>query len=440
MGSTYFAPSIFNPRGPAGRARPTPPVPLPEVNVADAHFSPSWPTTLEEERAWDTIREAHLLDRNEIYLNTGSYGSLHRSVFGCLVDALNRVEANPTVARGQLESEANAARKRLATFVNAPAEDIAFTTNVTVSLNLVINGLTWKPGDQILASDQEYGAIDNCLHNAEREWGVEVRRATIPIPPTGPKDILDAFAAGITERTRLVVCSHIATRTGLIAPIKDLAALAHEHGAMIAIDGAHGPGMIPVDLAKWGCDFYGGNCHKWLCAPKGTGFLHAVPEVQDRLRHVLVGWGYSREGKTRGDSGGLLINGRPAMWGLETCGTRDLACFAAVGAAVEHQTAIGRDRIASRGRQLAAYLRDRLSGSDWAQLLTPDIAEMSGSISAYHLEGFGELDLYKRCRITAPAGKREGGLYWLRVSTHFYNGFDQVDRLVEVLNECRTPA
>ena len=141
----------------------------------------------------------------------------------------------------------------------------------------------------------------------------------------------------------------------------------------------------------------------------------------------------------RGD-GTLLINGRPAMWGLEACGTRDLACFAAVGAAVDHQTAIGKDRIASRGRQLAAYLRDRLSGSDWAQLLTPNVPEMSGSISAYHLKGFEELDLYSRYRITAPTGKRDGGLTWMRVSTHFYNGFDQIDRLVDALEECRGTA
>ena len=408
--------------------------------MSDAPFSQSWPTSVEEERHWNGIRETHLLNRNEIYLNTGSYGSLHRSVFGCLVDGLNRVEANPTRMRGQLDSEAGVARERLATFLNAAAEDIAFTTNVTVSLNMVVNGLAWKRGDQILASDQEYGAIDNCLHNAEREWGVEVRRASIPIPPSGPDDILNAFAAGLTDRTRLVVCSHIATRTGLIAPIRELANLAHEHGAMIAVDGAHGPGMIPLDLTELGCDFYGGNCHKWLCAPKGTGFLHVAPEVQDRLRHVLVGWGYSREGRTRGDTGGLLINGRPAMWGLEACGTRDLACFAAVGAAVDHQTAIGKDRIASRGRQLAAYLRDRLSGSDWAQLLTPNVPEMSGSISAYHLKGFEELDLYSRYRITAPTGKRDGGLTWMRASTHFYNGFDQIDRLVDALEECRGTA
>jgi isopenicillin-N epimerase len=406
--------------------------------VSQTHFSESWPTTIEEEREWRRIRDTHLLDRNEIYLNTGSYGSMHRSVFGCLIDGLNRIEANPTTVRGQLESEANAARKRLATFVNADPEDLAFTTNVTVSLNLVVNGLTWEPGDQILASDQEYGAIDNCLHHAEREWGVGVRRAAIPIPPAGPEDILEAFEAGFTSRTRLVVCSHIATRTGLIAPIQELAKLAHEHNAMIAIDGAHGPGMIPLDLKEWKCDFYGGNCHKWLCAPKGTGFLHAAPEVQDRLRHVFVGWGYSREGRTRGDDGGLLINGRPAMWGLETCGTRDLACFAAVAAAVDHQDAIGKDRVALRGRRLAAYLRDRLSGFDWAQLLTPTVPEMSGSISSYHLKGFEGLDLHKSYRITAPAGKRDGDLTWLRVSTHIYNGYDQIDRLVDVLDTCHS--
>ncbi len=308
-----------------------------------------------------------------------------------------------------------------------------------MAINMVVHGLDWQPGDEILASDQEYGAINNCLHHAERRRGVVVRRATLPIPPAGPEDILNAFGAAFTQRTRLVVCSHIATRTGCIAPIQALADLAHTRGALIAVDGAHAPGMIPLDLASCGCDFYGGNCHKWLCAPKGTGFLYAVPEVQDRLHHVVVSWGYSQKGKTRDENGRLQINNRPFMWGLENWGTRDLACFAAVAAAVNFQEEIGRQRIAHRGRQLAGYLRERMAQTEWAELLTPTAPDMSGSISAFHLSGFGDLNLYDRYRITAPAA-RDGDGHWLRVSTHICNGFDQIDCLLKALTELRAEA
>ncbi len=232
-----------------------------------------WPTTPPEETYWRGIRKQFMLAPDEVYLNTGSWGLMPRCVFDCLVEGLEELERSPTANRSLLHRRADEARSRLATFLRAPAEDLAYTLNVTVAINMVVHGLDWQPGDEILASDQEYGAIDNCLHHAERRWGVVVRRARVPIPPSAPEEVLDAFEDAFTQRTRLVVCSHITTRTGLIVPIKRLAELAHSHGALIAVDGAHGPGMIPLDLSDFGCDFYGGNCHKWLCAPKGTGFL-----------------------------------------------------------------------------------------------------------------------------------------------------------------------
>jgi isopenicillin-N epimerase len=381
-----------------------------------------------------------MLDPDGIYLNTGSFGSQPRQVFDCLLDGLRTIEADPTVNHGLLTKRANDARDRFATFLNAPAQDLAFTTNVTVSINLVVLGLDWKPGDEILASDQEYGAINHCLHHAEQRMGVVVRRAHIPVPPDGPEDFLQAFESGFTDRTRLVLCSHISSRTGFIAPLKALAEMAHAHGALIAVDGAHAPGMIPLDLMACGCDFYGGNCHKWLCAPKGTGFLHAVPQVQERLHHVMVGWGYNPEGPTRGDDGGLRLRDQPYMWGVSLCGTRDMASLAAVGTAVDVQEEIGRQRILERDLLLAGYVRQRMGEVGWAQCLTPSAPEMSGAITAYHLSGFADpklgRSLHDRYKITIPAGK-DGDKQWLRVSTHFYNEHQEIDRLLEALTELR---
>ena len=396
----------------------------------------AWPTSEVEESYWQPIRKQYMIAPDEIYLNTGSFGSQPRPVFEKMLGIMEDVERNPTRHRAEYNSVVDDSRARLAAFINAPAEDIAFATNITMAINMVVHGLDWRPGDEILASDQEYGAIDNCLHLAERRYGVVVKRAQIPIPPESSEDILSAFEDEFTDRTRLVFCSHITTRTGLITPIRALAQLAHDRGALIAVDGAHAPGMIPLDLRDLDCDFYGGNCHKWLCAPKGTGFLYVSPLVQERLNHVVVSWGYSREGAKRGVDGILRINDRPFMWGIENWGTRDQACFAAVGAAVEFQEAVGKDRIRERGRQLAAYLRDRLAETGWAKQLTPSVSALFGSISAFHLSGFDDLDLYERYRITAPTAK-SGDVYWIRVSTHICNGFDQVDRLIDALHEQR---
>ena len=405
-----------------------------------APAGPAWPTTPSEESQWDAVREQFLNDPERIYLNTGSWGVLSRVVYEALIAAIRDRERDPTVNRPRMLEGVREARQRLAGLVGACPEDLAFLPNVTVAVNIVVNGLDWREGDEILASDQEYGAIDNCLHNAERRWGVVVRRARIPVPPRGPDDVLGAFEAEFTDRTRLVLCSHITSRTGLIVPVRRLAELAHARGAMILVDGAHAPGMIPLDLGSCGCDFYGGNCHKWLCAPKGVGFLHVAPGVQERVRHLVVSWGYSRDGATSDSTGRPLLNEQPYMWGIETWGTVTLPEQVATGAAVEFQTDIGPGRIAARGRQLAGYLRRRLAGLDWAELISPTHPEMTGSISTYLLHGFGGMDLrealLERYRITAAAsrGKSPGRI---RVSTHIYNTFSQVDRLAEALEELR---
>lgn len=392
------------------------------------------------ERFWTDLKPQFMIDPQEIYLNSGSFGSLHRRTFDAFVNGLRTFELNPTMNHRVFWDLADAAHASLGGLLGAPGEDLAFTSNVTASMNMAILGLDWQPGDEIVASDHEYGSIDYCMHHAEQRWGLAVRRAPIPRPPAGPQDIVDAFAAAITERTRLLVCSHIFSRTGCIAPIRTLAELAHERGALLASDGAHAPGMIPLDLADSGCDLYGGNCHKWLCSPKGVGFLYARPEVQERLHHIVVGWGYRPEGPTRGDDGGLLIGAKPFMWGLEQWGSRDLPSLAALPVAVDVQQQIGRERIAARGRQLTAYLRQRLEATGWARCLAPSAPGMSGSLTAYHLTGFGDLDLrerlYERYRITAPAA-REGDRHWLRVSTHLYNTFAEVDALLGALEELR---
>ena len=398
------------------------------MNSPDA----TWPTSTPEEIYWRKIRNAFMIGADEVYLNTGSVGVQPRPVFEKMVEILRDVERSPIRNRARYSGAVDEGRRRLGGFINAPSEDIAFTCNVTVAMNMVIHGLSWRPVDEILASDHEYGAIDHCLHHAERKYGVVVKRARIPLVPRDPDAILDAFEIQFTRRTRLVLCSHVFTRTGLITPVGALARLARKRGAMIAVDGAHAPGMIPLDMEAIDCDFYGGNCHKWLCAPKGTGFLYASQSAQEHLDHVIVSWGYNREGAKRGREGMLQINERPFMWGLENWGTRDQAAFAAVGEAVDFQERIGKHRILERGRTLAAYLRDRMAKTGRARLLTPCSTDMSGSISAFHVTGFESLGFFEQYRITVPAAKVDGAC-WIRVSTHIVNGFDDVDLFMEVL-------
>ena len=406
-----------------------------------AHSIGSWPTTEEDEIYWRDLAADFLDAPDEIYLNTGSWGVLHQATFAALVKGLQELEGNPTQNRGYLVERMNLARRKLGCFVNAQPEDLAFTTNVTISMNQIVHGLDWQSGDEILASDQEYGAINNCLDHAEKRHGVVVRRASIGIPPAEPDEIVDSFRTALSERTRLLLVSHVTSPSGLITPIRDLADLAHEHGAMIAVDGAHAPGQIPLDLTGYGCDFYGGNCHKWLCAPKGTGFLHVAPQVQNKLHHIAVSHGYHGDGPLRNDQGQLQLHGQPFMWQLTSIGTRELSCFGAVYEAVAFQNEIGKERIAARGRQLAGYLRQRMADTGWVEPLYSPHPALSNSLSTFRLKGFGDVNpgqaLYEKYKITTPIwGEGELG-YTQRVSTHIYNHFDDIDRMVAALAEIR---
>ncbi len=398
--------------------------------------NPNWPTTPEAETYWKNQSKQFMVDPEEVYLNTGSWGSLPRPVFDSMIKGLEALEGNPTRNRSILVDKMRDARKAFGSFINAPAPDIAFVPNVTVAINMVVHGLTWQAGDEILASDQEYGAIDNCLDHAEKLWGVKINRATLPIPAQDPEEIVQAFRQKITPKTKLLVCSHIATRTGLIVPMAKLAQLAHEHGALLAIDGAHAPGMIPLNLENSGVDFYGGNCHKWLCAPKGTGFLYTRPEHQDKLHHLIVSWGYNKNGPERDSEGALKINNQPYMWQLEHWGTREMACFGAIEEAVAVQESIGKEKLLQRGQQLAGYFRDQLSNVSWAKLLTPTHPEMTGSITSFRYQNIDfetfNKKLYDDYRITTPVFNEPEGVVQ-RVSTHFYNTFSQIDLLLEVL-------
>ena len=388
-----------------------------------------------EESDWAALRAQYLNAPDQIYLNTGSWGVTPRPVFDSYVTRLRQLELNPTRGRSRLHKELRKSRERLGSFLNVPPEDVAFLPNVTAAINVVINGLQWEAGDEILTTDQEYGAILNCLHNASVQSGVKIIKAEIPVPPESPQAILDAIKAGLTSRTRLVVCSHITTRTGMITPVKEISKLAHSLGALTAYDGAHTPGMVPLNIADTGADFYGGNCHKWLCSPKGVGFLYANPEVQDKLCHLIVGWGYSREGTKPGPDR-PEINNSPFMWGIEAWGTTDLAAQATVGDAVHFQEEIGVDEIARRGRQLAGYLRARVEPLDWVRVVSPSARAMSGSITTCSLEGLGGIGLgrvlFERDRITVPVSE-EGEDSWIRVSTHLYNTEAEVDHLIDVL-------
>jgi len=219
------------------------------------------------------------------YLNHGSYGSCPAYVLEKQSELRARLERDPTrFFKVDLEDLSDRARDALAAFINAPAADIALMPNGTVAMAIAMNAVELAAGDEILVTDHEYKATFNELDRITRRTGAKVVRAKIRLPVTSSDAIVEAVRKEITPRTRLLVVSHITSASAIVFPAQRLADLARASGIPIILDGAHTPGQVPIDIAALAPAFYAASCHKWLNAPKGTGFLYVHPDHQPRVR------------------------------------------------------------------------------------------------------------------------------------------------------------
>jgi isopenicillin-N epimerase len=227
------------------------------------------------------------LETGLTYLNHGSYGSCPAFVLEKQAQLRARLERDPTrFFKVDLEGLCDRAREGIGRFVNAPAEDIALMPNGTVAMAVAMNTVELGPGDEVLVTDHEYAATLNELARICDGTGARVVKAAVTLPVAGPEQVVEAVRGAITNRTRLIVVSHIASASAIIFPAQQLADLANERGIPILLDGAHTPGQIDIDMAALGPAFYAASCHKWVNAPKGTGFLYARPDMQARVRSL----------------------------------------------------------------------------------------------------------------------------------------------------------
>jgi isopenicillin-N epimerase len=336
-----------------------------------------------------------LLDPDVTYLNHGSFGACPVPVFERYQELQRELEWNPMAFLGrEFEERLEAARTALATFVGARGEDLVFVPNATAGLNAVIRSLPLEPGDEVLTTRHEYGAVT-------RTWAFAGATLVHAEP--------DELAGAIGPRTKVVSVSHVTSATALVLPVEEICASAREAGVLAVVDGAHAPGQLPLDLERVGADVYAGNCHKWLSAPKGSGFLWARPEHHSWIEPLVVSWGYDE--------------GFAARHGWQ--GTRDPAAALAVPAAIEAHRTFDLERC----RRLAAAFHDRLppvgrnpAPQMWATELPPgDAAELQRLLHEEH-------------RIEVPVTEWEGRRL-LRVSIAPYNAASDVERLLSALAE-----
>lgn len=398
------------------------------------------------EDVWAAARAQMILDPTIANLNTGSFGPLPRPVFERVTELRQLLAAEPThFFVRQLPPLLWRARERLAAFLGTIPTRLVFTSNVSAAINLVASGLALSTPGEVLLTDHEYGAMHWCWERAARRQGLSFRTFRLPTMAASPAEIVEAAVSAMTPRTRLFFFSHVLSPTGLVLPATELCAEARRRGIVTVVDGAHAPAMIPLDVSAVGADFYTGNCHKWMLAPTGAGFLVFGPGNEDRLEPLHVSWAYKtdqyplgEQDHTRRDANAPDVFGStPRTRFLEFEGTRDVCPWLAVPDAIDFQAGIGVEQIHRRIADLVGYTRDRI-GAVGVKLATPVATGMHGSMTAFELPVRGSAKaaalrqaIWKH-RIEAPIVERPDRLL-LRVSTHFYNTFAEIDWLADVL-------
>lgn len=315
------------------------------------------------------------LDPSVTFLNHGSFGATPLPVLEAQSAWRARMEREPVdFFTRDLEPALDEARAVLAAFVGADPDDLALVTNATTGINIVARSLRLEPGDEIVVTDHTYNAARNALEVVAVAAGARLVTAVIGFPAID--DPLEAILRTVTRRTRLLLLDHVTSPTALVLPARDIVAAMAERGIDTLVDGAHAPGMLPLDLESLGAAYYTANCHKWLCAPKGSGFLHVRRDRRDAVRPLVISHGAN---SLRADRDRFRLE-------HDWTGTFDPSAWLAVPAAVEFGDRLlpgGWPALMSRGHSLALHGRDRLCSVLGALPPVPD--DMLGSMVAVPL-------------------------------------------------------
>lgn len=366
------------------------------------------------------------LRRDIVFLNHGSFGACPRPVIAAYRYWQDELESEPCLFFGRRRLGLLAdARTALGAYVNADADDLVFVPNITYGMNIVINSLQFAPDDEILTTNHEYGAINNAWnYHLSRRGGKLVFR-DMPIPVSDPQEWVEHFWAGVTPHTKAISISHITSATAMIFPIAEIIKRARAAGILSVIDGAHVPGHIDLDLRALDPDFYSANCHKWLCAPKGAGFLYTRRDKQDMLEPFVCSWNLSR----------AITTGSRYTNLYENVGTNDVCPWLAVPAAIEFQKAHNWPAVRAACHALGSQIRQELAGITSLTPVSDESQQWWNQMALCPVPSDERYDyqrLWDEFQIEVPVVRWEGHTF-LRVAIQAYNTPNDGDRLIEAI-------
>jgi len=376
-----------------------------------------------------TLKSQFLLDPSITYLNFGSFGACPRPVFKDYQDWQLLLESEPCqyIAVNGV-NYLKTSRQALASFINCDADDVVYVTNPTYAMNIIARSLKLEEGDEILATNLEYGALDRTWNYYCNKSKARYVRQPIDLPVVSKEAILDQFWAGYNSKTKAIFISQITSATALILPVKEICEMAKERGLLTIVDGAHVPGHIPLDLSELKADIYTGACHKWLMTPKGCSFLYVKKEFQNQFDPVIISWGY----ESAAPSHSQFLDYHQMQ------GTRDFSAFLTVPKAIQFRTENHWDEVAADCRKMVRANYTTFCGLMGSEPICPVTDEFLGQMCSIPIKTSSPEKLHDylfgHYKIEVPVPRQENQMF-LRYSIQGFNTQGDLDRLYDALKE-----
>ena len=374
------------------------------------------------------VRKAFPVLNNVVYLNIGTNGVMPEPALRVFLELVADNERNGVASKTRFGEMMNAVRDRIAMLLGATSREITFTRNATDGINLVLSGLNWHTGDEVITTTQEHEAINHPLLYLAATKGIIVRRFE---PSPDPAEAQKRIESITTERSRLIAISHVTCETGMRLPVPSICSWAADHSILSLVDCAQSLGDFPVSAHEIGCDFLASNGHKWLCGPKGTGVFYAKSEKMLMLTPAHVGagslaWVDLQSGSVEAHASGLRFE----------YGTRAMTLYAGLGASLDWFESLGWTNVFAHIAALSDYAKHQLSSLPHLELLSPlGFADSSGLV-AFKVPGYacGEIGrvLREKYQILVRLIPHYNAV---RIATAHFNNEADVNRLVMALNE-----